>query len=265
MESEKDYLSLSEGDEKEADEKCKDSLSAKVKQASDEKKTRRRAQIAKSARRHRIRQKAELISLRTRVQELQEALTAVTNSHTASQIRPPFGFQQEPSQIPQPYLENSIWQERPLNHSLRGLWLNSPICTDTGPGLNCFHEYHHLGADPVERLGMVQSISAESVSKMYNKVMEETSSIPSFPPYAEVRATTVGDDVTIKFCRVCEVTSFDYKTCFEEFSKFIWSFDHNGIVSKPGLLHRKVYFLKFCCIYSDSIANYQHNSRSWIV
>ncbi|OQR95311.1 hypothetical protein ACHHYP_00108 [Achlya hypogyna] len=214
---------------------------------SEDKKTRRRAQIAKSARKHRIRQKQELIGLRTQVQELTEALAKARRGEHRR------GVVQKSGSI-EISLESSVEME--MNHSLRGLWLNAPLQTDTGPGPNVYHPYHHLGMDPLKRMTTLLEIARPGPTRMYSQVMEDTRSIPSFPPYVDVRMTSMGENVSIKFCRVCEITSFDHRTVSEVFWDIFWGFDADGLVESPGLCRRKL------LAQVDSNTHYEHISYS---
>ncbi|OQR95379.1 hypothetical protein THRCLA_07920 [Thraustotheca clavata] len=208
----------------------------------EDKKTRRRAQIAKSARKHRIRQKQELHNLRTQVHELTEAL--------AKAQRGSRGVVQKTGSIEIPLGQTDI----EMSHSLRGLWLNAPLQTDAGPGPNVFHPFHHLGADTTERVETLSEIARPCPARMYTQVMEETRAIPSFPPYVDVRMTSTGENVSVKFCRVCEITSFDHRTVSEVFWDIFWGFDSNGVVNNPGLCHRKL------LLQIDSNTHYEHIS-----
>ncbi|EQC36981.1 hypothetical protein SDRG_05802 [Saprolegnia diclina VS20] len=210
---------------------------------SEDKKTRRRAQIAKSARKHRIRQKQELIGLRNQVQELTEALAKARRGPSAHR-----GVVQKTGSI-----EIALGAaEMEMSHSLRGLWLNAPLQVDTGPGPNVYHPFHHLGVDPVKRIAMLSEIARPGPARMYTQVMEDTRSIPSFPPYVDVRMTSMGENVSIKFCRVCEITSFDHRTVSEVFWDIFWGFDAQGVVDNPGLCRRKL------LMQVDSNTHYEH-------
>ncbi|KAF0720622.1 Aste57867_179 [Aphanomyces stellatus] len=204
---------------------------------SEDKKTRRRAQIAKSARKHRIRQKAELQNLRIQVQELTDAL-----AKSRGNVPHPSGDQHEDP------------DEFGSQASLRGLWLNAPLQTDTGPGPNVYHQFHHIPVEPSERMAKLLAIAKPGPVRMYTQIVEDTQGVPSFPPYVDVRMTSLGDNVSIKFCRVCEITSFDHKTVSEVFSNIFWGFDTNGVVNISGLCRRKL------LASLDTVSHYEHVS-----
>ncbi|RHY50428.1 hypothetical protein DYB38_009367 [Aphanomyces astaci] len=199
---------------------------------SEDKKTRRRAQIAKSARKHRVRQKAELHELRAQVQELTAALSSCRRN---CRRPPPDGM---PGSIPSLDTSDEL-EDFGVQASLRGLWLNAPLQTDTGPGPNVYHPYHHLYADPAERHASLLAIAKPAPSRMYTQILEDTHAIPSFPPYVDVRMTSMGENVSIKFCRVCEITNFDHKTVSDVFWAVFWGFGDDDVVTNAGLCRRK--------------------------
>ncbi|CAK4087940.1 unnamed protein product [Aphanomyces euteiches] len=202
----------------------------------EDKKLRRRAQIAKSARKHRIRQKSELQNLRKQVQDLQEALAKANCTSCLGM------------------LDNPTGDDKPV--SLRGLWLHAPLETDPGPGPNILHAFHHLPIDVDERRSKLLAIAKPGPLRMYTQILDETRSIPSFVPYVDARMTSLGAKTSIKFCRVCEITSFDHKTVSDMFWSLFWSFDDHGKVEIPGVCQRQL------LSQLDETSHYEHVSYS---
>ncbi|KAE9362324.1 hypothetical protein PF008_g162 [Phytophthora fragariae] len=196
-------------------------LNAPVKSLTEEeKKLRRRAQVAKSARKHRNRQKEELARLREQVQMLQEQMAIMTHHQGASS---PTTIKREQEVITQHRKRKKV-DEVDDEDVGGGVLTNSSMgLIDMPPHIQ--HWYHRLPVDTLERSTMLTRIADKRMAIREQYIRSEFGSGTSYP-LTDIKLNSNGPDLEIKQVRGRLVSGFTHhevgEACWNSFSNFVF-------------------------------------------
>ncbi|KAH9105820.1 hypothetical protein AeMF1_018467 [Aphanomyces euteiches] len=194
------------------------------------KKVRRREQIARSARRHRSKQKEELVTLRHQVYHLQTEMETLRAKHKSihpegndfteweekalSQRRKRKKAEDENEVLRSLLKDQSILTER-----VRDLWIKCPLLTFPMPPNGTYndrsHTFNRLTGDTAARTSTLKQIAEVRMGLAYEFVMRETHAFPSIPGHLDIKLNGTGADIDIKLIRVCEIEGFDHHQVVE--------------------------------------------------
>ncbi|KAF0687090.1 Aste57867_21171 [Aphanomyces stellatus] len=194
--------------------------------SSEVKKVRRREQIARSARRHRSKQKEELVTLRHQVYHLQTEMETLRAQHKSvhpegndfteweEKRRKRKKAEDENEVLRTLMKDQSIFTER-----VRDLWIKSPLLTFPMPPNGTYNERSHtfnrLTGDTPTRTATLKQIAEVRMDQSYEFVMRETHAFPSIPGHLDIKLNGTGPDIDIKLIRVCEIDGFDHHQVVE--------------------------------------------------
>ncbi|RHY87861.1 hypothetical protein DYB37_004332 [Aphanomyces astaci] len=201
--------------------------------SSEVKKVRRREQIARSARRHRSKQKEELGTLRHQVFALQSDLERLRATHKSvhpngndfteweekvypalSQRRKRKKAEDDNEFLRANLKEQSIYTER-----VRDMWIKSPLLTFPMPPNGTYndrsHTFNRLTGDAAARTATLNQIAQVRMDLAYEFVMRETHAFPSIPGHLDIKLNGTGPEIDIKLIRVCEIDGFDHHQVVE--------------------------------------------------
>lgn len=193
-------------------------LNAPVKSLTEEeKKLRRRAQVAKSARKHRNRQKEELARLREQVQMLQEQMAIMTHHQGSSS---PTSIKREQDVITQHRKRKKVDDdEGVLTDRSIGL-INMP---PQKPHIQ--HWYHRLPVDTLRRSTMLTRIADKRMVIGEQYIRSEFGPGTSYP-LTDIKLNSNGPDLEIKQVRGRLVSGFTHhevgEACWNSFSNFVF-------------------------------------------
>ncbi|KAL3672092.1 hypothetical protein V7S43_002756 [Phytophthora oleae] len=198
-------------------------LNAPVKSLTEEeKKLRRRAQVAKSARKHRNRQKEELTRLREQVQTLQEQMAIMTHHQGSSS---PTSIKREQDVITQHRKRKKVNE---AEEEVGGGVLTNPsvgLISMPPQKPHIQHWYHRLPVDTLERSNMLTHIADKRmvIGKQY--IRAEFGPKTSYP-LTDIKLNSNGPDLEIKQVRGRVVSGFTHhevgEACWNSFSNFIF-------------------------------------------
>ncbi|RLN50633.1 hypothetical protein BBJ29_005499 [Phytophthora kernoviae] len=203
-------------------------LNAPVKSLTEEeKKLRRRAQVAKSARKHRNRQKEELARLREQVQMLQEQMAIMTHHQGSSS---PTSIKREQDVITQHRKRKKVDDlEDGEIEAVGGVLTNpSPGFVTMAPLpplqlLHIQHWYHRLPVDTLERSKMLCRIADKRMAIGEQYIRSEFGAGVSYP-MTDIKLNSNGPDLEIKQVRGRLVSGFTHhelgEACWSSFSNF---------------------------------------------
>ncbi|KAF0687088.1 Aste57867_21169 [Aphanomyces stellatus] len=200
--------------------------------SSEARKGRRREQIARSARRHRANQKAELATLREEVHFLETEMDTLRVEHklvhpegndftecekrALTQRRKRKKAEDENKVLRTLMKDQSIFTER-----IRDLWIKSPLLTfpPNGTYNERSHTFNRLTGDTPTRTAALKQIADDRMDQSYEFVMRETHAFPSIPGHLamafDIKLKGTGPDIDIKLTRVCEIDGFDHHQVME--------------------------------------------------
>ncbi|KDO20438.1 hypothetical protein SPRG_14310 [Saprolegnia parasitica CBS 223.65] len=196
----------------------------------EHKKTRRREQIARSARRHRSKQKEELVSLRQQVYLLQGEMEALRVKHKTAHPDGSDFTEWEEKALAQRrkrkkaedengMLRGLLHDQATFTETVRDMWIKSPLITQY-PGMTPSilagdRSFNHLGRDLPSRIAALQRIAETRMELAYEFVMRETHAFPSTPGHLDIKLNGTGQDIDIKLIRVCEIDGVDHHQVIE--------------------------------------------------
>ncbi|KAH7477159.1 uncharacterized protein KRP23_7832 [Phytophthora ramorum] len=196
-------------------------LNAPVKSLTEEeKKLRRRAQVAKSARKHRNRQKEELARLREQVQMLQEQMAVMTHHQGSCS---PMSIKREQDVITQHRKRKKVDEDQ----------VGSGVLTNPSVGLIAMppqkphiqHWYHRLPVDTLERSTMLSRIADKRMAIGEQYIRGEFGTGTSYP-LTDIKLNSNGPDLEIKQVRGRLVSGFTHhevgEACWNSFSNFVF-------------------------------------------
>jgi hypothetical protein len=199
-------------------------LNAPVKSLNEEeKKLRRRAQVAKSARKHRNRQKEELARLREQVQTLQEQMAIMTHHQGATS---PTSIKREQAAITQHRKRKKVDDAEDED-------VGAGVLTDPNVGLismppqkpHIQHWYHRLPVDTLERSTMLTHIADKRMAIGEQCIRREFSAGTAYP-LTDIKLNSNGPDLEIKQVRGRLVAGFTHhevgEACWNSFSNFVF-------------------------------------------
>ncbi|OQR83275.1 hypothetical protein ACHHYP_14901 [Achlya hypogyna] len=195
----------------------------------EHKKSRRREQIARSARRHRSKQKEELVSLRQQVYLLQGEMEALRMKHKTAHPEGNDFTEWEEKALAQRrkrkkaedengMLRGLLHDQATFTETVRDMWIKSPLITQfpmTQSMLRGDRSYNHLGRDLPSRIAAIQRIAETRMELAYEFVMRETHAFPSTPGHLDIKLNGTGQDIDIKLIRVCEIDGVDHHQVVE--------------------------------------------------
>ncbi|POM76229.1 Hypothetical protein PHPALM_6562 [Phytophthora palmivora] len=194
-------------------------LNAPVKSLTEEeKKLRRRAQVAKSARKHRNRQKEELARLREQVQMLQEQMALMTHQGSNS----PTSIKREQDVITQHRKRKKVDEE-----DVSGVLTNPNVGLISMPPQKpqIQHWYYRLPVDTLERSTMLMRIADKRMAIGEQYIRAEFGAGVSYP-LTDIKLNSNGPDLEIKQVRGRLVSGFTHhevgEACWNSFSNFIF-------------------------------------------
>lgn len=198
-------------------------LNAPVKSLTEEeKKLRRRAQVAKSARKHRNRQKEELTRLREQVQMLQEQMAIMAHHQGSSS---PTSIKREQDVITQHRKRKKVDEDEEI--------LRNGVLTNLNVGLismpsqkpHIQHWYHRLPIDTLERSTMLTRIADKRMAIGEQYIRAEFGAGTSYP-LTDIKLNSNGPDLEIKQVRGRLVSGFTHhevgEACWNSFSNFLF-------------------------------------------
>ncbi|KAG6586651.1 uncharacterized protein IUM83_18129 [Phytophthora cinnamomi] len=199
-------------------------LNAPVKSLTEEeKKLRRRAQVAKSARKHRNRQKEELARLREQVQMLQEQMAIMTHHQGSSS---PTSIKREQDVITQHRKRKKVDDNE--DEDVGGGVLTNPsigLINMPPPKPHIQHWYHRLPVDTLERSTMLTRIADKRMAIGETYIRGEFGSGTAFP-LTDIKLNSNGPDLEIKQVRGRLVSGFTHhevgEACWNSFSNFVF-------------------------------------------
>nr|CCA16207.1 conserved hypothetical protein [Albugo laibachii Nc14] len=163
------------------------------------KKLRRRAQVAKSAQKHRSRQKEELNRLRKEVCRLQDEMLAMEISYTSV-----------PTTAKRKGIIDSDLVERDASYVLTENVPRIPISNTNEVG----HWSHHLPANPELRATVVRNLMRRHTDLAMYQIETEFGSHPIHPQF-DVKINVNNPNVALKAVRTTIIDKFDYKLVSE--------------------------------------------------
>ncbi|OQS03105.1 hypothetical protein THRCLA_04579, partial [Thraustotheca clavata] len=190
----------------------------------EHKKSRRREQIARSARRHRSKQKEELVSLRQQVYLLQGEMEALRRIHKTTHPEGNDFTEWEEKALAQRrkrkkaedengVLRGLLQDQATFTETIRDMWIKSPLITQfpMAPSiLNVDRSFNHLGRDLPSRIVALQRIAQTRMELAYEFVMRETHAFPSNPGHLDIKLNGSGQDIDIKLIRVFDIDGVDH-------------------------------------------------------
>ncbi|RLN37394.1 hypothetical protein BBJ28_00011727 [Nothophytophthora sp. Chile5] len=202
-------------------------LNAPVKSLTEEeKKLRRRAQVAKSARKHRNRQKEELARLREQVQLLQEQMATMTHHQGSTS---PTSIKREQDVITQHRKRKKVDDdENGEDSAIGGGVLSNPnagFVAAAKQTKQIQHWYHHLPVDTLERSTMLSRIADKRMEVGEQYIRKEFGAGVSYP-LTDIKLNSNGPDLEIKQVRGKLVQGFTHhevgEACWNSFSNFLF-------------------------------------------
>ncbi|OWZ18833.1 hypothetical protein PHMEG_0007019 [Phytophthora megakarya] len=193
-------------------------LNAPVKSLTEEeKKLRRRAQVAKSARKHRNRQKEELARLREQVQMLQEQMAVMTHHQGSTS---PTSIKREQDVITQHRKRKKVDEDDD------GVLTNPNFDLISMPQKpHIQHWYHHLPVDSLERSTMLTRIADKRMTIGEQYIRAEFGAGTAYP-LTDIKLNSNGPDLEIKQVRGRQVAGFTHhevgEACWNSFSNFVF-------------------------------------------
>jgi hypothetical protein len=236
----------------------------------EEKKSRRREQIALSARRHRSRVKEELISLRKQVHLLQCKMELLRLKHKSDHPSGNDFTEWEEKALTQRrkrkkaedvnvMLRGLMQDQAAFTSNVRDMVIKSPLIavSSTSPNLmdgHCGRSFHCLGSDEASRMATLLHIADKRMELAYEFVMHETQACTSMPGHLDIKLNGIGKNINVKLIRVCEFDGVDHH---EVLRALIQSFLHDpktfqmvnantryGLVSMPVFIERTKYAME---------------------
>ncbi|ETW00447.1 hypothetical protein H310_07072 [Aphanomyces invadans] len=198
--------------------------------SSEVKKVRRREQIARSARRHRSKQKEELGALRHQVLVLQTDLERLRATHKSVHPNGNDFTEWEEKALAQrrkrkkaeddnEFLRAKLKEQSICTERVRDMWIKSPLLTFPMPPNGTYndrsHTFNRLTGDAAARTATLNQIAEVRMDLAYEFVMRETHAFPSIPGHLDIKLNGTGPDIDIKLIRVCEIDGFDHHQVVE--------------------------------------------------
>lgn len=180
----------------------------------EEKKLRRRAQVAKSARKHRNRQKEELTQLRAQVQQLQEQMMKMRESSNHD----------DETDAITTHRKRKMMEDRQPTIHLR-------LATPDKNLETMKHWYYHLSIDPFDRSNMLKRIAttrAQYVSQYLENNFKELTA--NTKPFFDIKLFSDGPDLEIKVTRALRIPGFTHL----EVSNAAWNSVYNFNLQIPS-------------------------------
>ncbi|DBA01183.1 TPA: hypothetical protein N0F65_002318 [Lagenidium giganteum] len=192
-----------------------DILNAPVKSLTEEeKKLRRRAQVAKSARKHRNRQKEELSRLRDQVRLLQEQMAKMkVVQHEGAGGKDGIKMEQDmitqhrkrkKQEEPEVTLEGALADQQGFATTVQKVLGNGVA------GLAIKHWFHHLPVDMLQRSKMLHQIAEKRMDLAMFYVDSEFRGKDLSDPLMDIKLNSNGPDMEIKLVRGKEVLGFNF-------------------------------------------------------
>lgn len=185
-------------------------LNAPVKSLTDEeKKLRRRAQVAKSARKHRNRQKEELARLREQVLQLQEQMARMKQGQSSASgesgehEREVITMHRKRKKVDEPELtlEGALKDQQGFATAVQKV-------LDKNMAIQ--HWFHRLPVDESQRAKMLHQIASKRFSLALLYVENEFDDKRISYPHMDIKLNCNGPDMEIKLVRAKEVRGFTY-------------------------------------------------------
>ncbi|KAI9923311.1 hypothetical protein PsorP6_002037 [Peronosclerospora sorghi] len=194
-------------------------LKAPVKSLTEEeKKLRRRAQVAKSARKHRNRQKEELVRLREQVQMLQEQM-ALMSHHQGSSSSVSIKREQE-------VITKHCKRKKVEEETSGGYFSNSNFDLATISKSSIQRRYHRLPLDTSQRSTLLTRIADKRMSIGEQYYIHGEFRAPKMYPLTDITLNSNGPDLEIKQVRGRLVSGFTHyevgEACWNSFSNFVF-------------------------------------------
>ncbi|KAJ0397073.1 hypothetical protein P43SY_005304 [Pythium insidiosum] len=199
-------------------------LNAPVKSLTDEeKKLRRRAQVAKSARKHRNRQKEELARLREQVQFLQEQMEAMrSRSGSVEMEKDAITMHRKRKKLDDVDVsfESALADQTGFASAAQRILDNAMVSSTT-----IQHGFHHLPVDTLQRTSLLQQIATKRAQYARQYLHNEFGSRDVQYPHMDIKLNSNGPDMEIKLVRAKAVPGFSHLEVADAAWNSVFNFD----------------------------------------